>query len=82
MWSASFYLGNFVGPTASGILVDAWGFKFTTVVLFVIFSFNLIVDCSELLYQTRNSFNNGQLKYLSIEKNRQNEEKNSLLVNH
>ena len=82
MWSASFYLGNFVGPTVSGILVDAWGFKFTTVVLFVIFLLNVIVDCLELLFETRKSFKNSRHKYLNIENSRQREEENSLLVNY
>ena len=81
MWSASFYFGNFVGPTTSGILVDAWGFKFTTVVLFVVYLFSVIVDCLELLYQTRNSFKDSQHKYLDFERDHQNEETNSLLIN-
>ena len=81
MWSASFYFGNFVGPTTSGILVDAWGFKFTTVVLFGVYLFSVIVDCLELLYQTRNSFKDSQHKYLDVERDHQNEETNSLLIN-
>ncbi len=27
LWTASFHLGNFVGPTASGFMVEAWGFR-------------------------------------------------------
>ena len=27
MWTASFHFGNFVGPTASGFMVEAWGFR-------------------------------------------------------
>ena len=81
MWSASFYFGNFVGPTTSGILVDAWGFKFTTVVPFIVYSFSVIVDCLELLYQTRNWFRDSQHTYLNVERDNQNEETNSLLIN-
>ena len=81
MWSASFYFGNFVGPTTSGILVDAWGFKFTTVVPFVVYLFSVIVDFLELLYQTRNSFKDSQQEYLNVERDHQNEETNSLLIN-
>ena len=27
LWTSSFQLGNFVGPTVSGFMVDAWGFR-------------------------------------------------------
>jgi hypothetical protein len=36
MWSASFYLGNFLGPTVAGFLVEAYGFRQSTVVFFSI----------------------------------------------
>merc|ERR1712136_676024 len=34
MWTSSFYLGNFVGPTLGGVLVDYYGFRTTCVVMF------------------------------------------------
>ena len=55
MWSASFYLGNFIGPTAAGFLVDAYGFEWTS---FVFLSFNcfiLSVDIFELSFNVRKS---------------------------
>ena len=55
MWSASFYLGNFIGPTAAGFLVDAYGFEWTS---FVFLSFNcfiLFVDIFELSFNVRKS---------------------------
>ena len=32
MWSSSYYLGNFLGPTVGGLLVDAYGFAWTAIV--------------------------------------------------
>ena len=53
MWSASFYFGNFVGPTASGLFVDAWGFKFTTLLLFLVYIFSIVIDSLELSYNMK-----------------------------
>ncbi len=30
MWTFSFYMGNFVGPTAAGFIVEAKGFRYAT----------------------------------------------------
>ena len=32
IWSASFYFGNFLGGTVSGVLVDSYGFPSTSTV--------------------------------------------------
>ena len=53
MWSASFYIGNFIGPTAAGFLVDAYGFEWTTVVFFSLYVFILLVDIFELSYNVK-----------------------------
>jgi hypothetical protein len=53
MWSAAFYLGNFIGPTVSGISIDAFGFEWTTTILFGVYIFILIVDLLELFYNSR-----------------------------
>ena len=50
MWSAAFYFGNFVGPTVSGFWIDAYGFKWTTMILLGVYIFISIVDISELFY--------------------------------
>ena len=55
MWSASFYIGNFIGPTVSGFLVDAYGFEWTTIVFFGLYGFILVVDICELSYNIRKS---------------------------
>ena len=53
MWSASFYIGNFIGPTAAGFLVDAYGFEWTTVVFFSLYGFILLVDIFELSFNIK-----------------------------
>jgi hypothetical protein len=53
MWSSSFFLGNFVGPTLSGILVESYGFRTTTLVFFSIYCLNTLVDVAELIYQVK-----------------------------
>ena len=53
MWSSSFFLGNFVGPTVSGILVDYYGFRMTTLVFFVVYLVNIFVDVGELFFTIR-----------------------------
>jgi MFS family permease len=51
IWSASFYLGNFVGPTAAGFMVEAYGFRSTSVVFFALYCVMVLVDASELLFR-------------------------------
>ena len=50
MWSSSFYLGNFLGPTVGGLLVDAFGFAWTTIVFSFLYCFMIIVNLCELSY--------------------------------
>ena len=67
MWSASFYIGNFIGPTVSGFLVDAYGFEWTTMVFFGLYGFILLVDISELAYNIKRS--KDSLPYEKMSKN-------------
>ena len=46
----SLHLGNFLGPTISGFLVEAVGFRSTTTVFFVLFILIVIVDLAEFFY--------------------------------
>ena len=50
LWNASFHLGNFVGPTVSGFMVEAWGFRSTTVVFLCVFVVMGFVDLCELCF--------------------------------
>ena len=47
MWSAAFYLGNFIGPTVSGFLVEILGFEFTSMMLFGVYIVIWILDVLE-----------------------------------
>ena len=58
MWSASFYIGNFIGPTASGFLVDAYGFQWTTTVFCSIYALTLITNIIELTFNMSKSRRN------------------------
>ena len=55
MWTSSFFLGNFVGPTLSGIFVENFGFRSTTLGFFVMFALNIMVDTMELFNKIYNS---------------------------
>ena len=57
MWTSSFFFGNFLGPTLSGILVDKFGFRSTTRGFFVMFSLNIVVDTMMLFINMHNSKN-------------------------
>ena len=47
-------LGNFVGPTASGFSVEAYGFEWTTVVFFGLSLAFVLVSLLTLLHELRN----------------------------
>ena len=53
MWSTTFYLGSFLGPTIAGFLVDAKGFRFSTIPSFVLCILILVVDIVELAYNIK-----------------------------
>ena len=63
IWSASSYFGNFIGPTVSGFLVEAYGFEWTSMSFFGLYGFILLVDTCELTYHVKTSKDS-----LSIEK--------------
>ena len=53
MWSTSFYLGKFLGPTLAGISVDNYGFRTTTIWFFALLCGILVVDFFELIFSVR-----------------------------
>ena len=55
LWAASFNLGNFVGPTASGFLVEALGFRSSTMIFFVLYIFMGMADAIELTCNMKNN---------------------------
>ena len=50
MWTSSFYLGNFVGPTVGGFLVDYYGFGMAALVMFAACCLSILIDVAELSY--------------------------------
>jgi MFS family permease len=50
LWTSSYFLGSFVGPTLSGILVDQVGFRATSLILFSICCGSIIMDSVQLFF--------------------------------
>jgi len=67
LWSASFYLGFFLGPTVAGISVDNFGFRTTTVVFLSIYCLSLIVDVFDLIRCIKMSNVMKHLEYTTFE---------------
>ena len=65
MWSSSCYIGNFIGPTVSGFLVEAYGFAWTSLVLFGVYVLILMIDIFELLYVLKKFKTNNEIERFS-----------------
>ncbi len=63
MWSTSFYLGNFLGPTIAGVLVGSYGFRTASVVFFAFFVAIVAVDLVELAYNVKTKRHKGSEAY-------------------
>lgn len=50
IWLSAFSLGNFVGPTIAGALVQTEGFRTTTLVFFVLYAVMCLVDICEGIF--------------------------------
>ena len=50
MWSFSFFAGNFLGPTLSGIFINKFNFQEVTLFLFCVHCVMIVVDSKELLH--------------------------------
>ena len=55
MWSCTFYLGNFLGPTLAGLAVEKYGFRATTIGFFALDSGIILVDLVELYFSFKRS---------------------------
>lgn len=51
IWLSAFSLGNFVGPTIAGALVETEGFRNTTLIFFSLYLVMLILDTFEGLFR-------------------------------
>ena len=50
LWSSSFYLGAFLGPSIAGFLVDAYGFEWTGVIFAILYCIGIVFNSTELAY--------------------------------
>lgn len=55
MWSSSFFLGNFIGPTLAGFTVEHYGFEATTDGFVITFIVMLFMNILELVYNVKSS---------------------------
>ncbi|XP_059097668.1 MFS-type transporter SLC18B1-like [Tigriopus californicus] len=65
LWTASFHLGSFVGPTVAGFIVDAIGFPQTSQISMAVFLLMAIVDCIQYYCQGRKSKSRSQYENLT-----------------
>ncbi len=54
LWTTSFYLGNFVGPTVAGTLVQSMGFRVTTTVFCALYLVMAAGDVVDIIYKITN----------------------------
>ena len=52
IWLSAFALGNFVGPTVAGLLVNEIGFRRTTFIFFVLYVAMAVLDAIEAIGQS------------------------------
>ena len=53
VWLSAFSLGNFVGPTLAGCLVQTEGFRMTTGIFFGLYTVMIIIDLCEAFHLYR-----------------------------
>jgi hypothetical protein len=63
MWTASFFLGNFTGPTFGGFWVEHFGFRSLTLFYCAVNTFALIIDMIELIFSLNS---NSEVKYAEL----------------
>ena len=51
LWLSAFSLGNFIGPTIAGELVERYGFQYASFVFFILFTLVLIKDVIEAVVE-------------------------------
>ena len=67
MWSASFNLGTFLSPTLSGFVVEAVGFRKTTVTFLPVFAVALLGNFIELANNVRQARTHKRQEYEELE---------------
>ena len=66
LWSGTLYLGGFLGPTAAGVLVDAYGFRTATILYWALYLLATVVDVGDLAHNVKNGHNMSNLAYQKI----------------
>ena len=51
IWLSAFSLGNFIGPTIAGVLVDKYGFRDTTLVFCILYLVGIIIDVIQVMVE-------------------------------
>ena len=51
IWLSAFSLGNCVGPTFAGFLVQSVGFPSTTIIFFALYIVMFVLDISEAIHR-------------------------------
>ena len=66
LWSGTLYLGGFLGPTIAGLIVDAYGFRTTTVLYWALYLLAVVVDVGDVAYNVKMGHNTNSLAYQKI----------------
>jgi len=67
IWLSAFSLGNFVGPTIAGALVQVKGFATTTLIFFSLYALMIVIDIIDLIVEkVRNRRKNRPSDYEQI----------------
>ena len=53
IWMSAFALGNFVGPTLAGFIVQNAGFPNTTLLFFCLYAVMLVIDALSVIYYVK-----------------------------
>ncbi len=53
MWTTSFYLGNFIGPTMAGLLVEGSGFAVTSSIFMGVYMLMIVLDTTDFFLQKK-----------------------------
>lgn len=53
VWLSAFSLGNFVGPTIAGFLVQTQGFRMATLIFFCLYVCMIVIDSIEGIWKQR-----------------------------
>ncbi len=59
-------MGGFLGPTIAGFLVDAYGFRSTTILYWALYLVAIVIDACDLGYNVKMGNNKKSLEYQKL----------------